>query len=289
MEEEPEDLPNPNQTSEKNLTPPLASTPPCSSASPTENNLSLLASLPPPPTPLVRVHSLLPLSLLPIQALHRLRSRSLRVQIGPRPGLDLDLRPRKARRREFLLLAFIREIVPKKKFGFKNKKASTGVVPEIEPEIQAFEPEKLSYPISESPGFREKENEVLVKEFEPLRNCKVYVGSVFGSVLIEDVEGCVFVLASHQIRVHHARWNDFYLRARSRPIIEDGNAVRFAPYCLSYDGIEGDLREANLDEETGKWANVDDFRWLRAVQSPNWSVLPENELVGEVTIWNLDE
>ncbi|PSS36689.1 Tubulin-folding cofactor C like [Actinidia chinensis var. chinensis] len=145
------------------------------------------------------------------------------------------------------------ENVPKKKFGFKNKKASTGVVPEIEPEIQAFEPEKLSYPIRESPGFREKENEVLVKEFEGLqideftisdlnscevllkgclralfvhrlRNCKVYVGSVFGSVLIEDVEGCVFVLASHQIRVHHARWSDFYLRV-SRPIIEDCNGV----------------------------------------------------------------
>ena len=117
----------------------------------------------------------------------------------------------------------------------------------------------------------------------------MYVGSVFGSVLIEEVEGCMFVLASHQIRIHHARESDFYLRARSRPIIEDCNGVRFAPYCLSYDGIERDLREANLEEETGNWANVDDFRWLRAVQSPNWSVLPENERVGGVTISNLDE
>ncbi|GFY94036.1 C-CAP/cofactor C-like domain-containing protein [Actinidia rufa] len=289
MEEEPEDLPKPNQASEKTL----------DAAS--------------------RKHAAM---------LERLanRKQSLSSQ---------------ARRREFLLLAFIRGSYlpqndlrpqtnrrkrhfrnrPQEKVRIQEQKASTGVVPEIEPEIQAFEQEKPSYPIHpirELPGFREKENEVLVKEFEGseigeftisdlnfcevrlkgclralfvhrLRNCKVYVGSVFGSVLIEEVEGCVFVLASHQIRIHHARESDFYLRARSRPIIEDCNGVRFAPYCLSYDGIERDLREANLEEETGNWANVDDFRWLRAVQSPNWSVLPENERVGGLTISNLDE
>ena len=119
-----------------------------------------------------------------------------------------------------------------------------------------------------------------------LKNCKVYVGPVFGSVLIEQVEGCVFVLASHQIRIHHAKGSDFYLRVRSRPIIEDSNGVRFAPYCLCYDGIEKDLQESKLAEETGNWANVDDFRWLRAVQSPNWSILPEKEIVGTVNISN---
>lgn len=120
-----------------------------------------------------------------------------------------------------------------------------------------------------------------------LRNSRVYVGPVTGSVLIEEAEGCVFVVAAHQIRIHGARTCDFYLRVRSRPIIEDSNGVRFAPYCLSYQGIEEDLRGAGLDAETGNWGNVDDFRWLRAVQSPNWSVLPENERVGIVDISNL--
>ncbi|KAL2531406.1 Tubulin-folding cofactor C [Abeliophyllum distichum] len=107
-----------------------------------------------------------------------------------------------------------------------------------------------------------------------------------GSVLIEGAEGCLFILASHQIRIHNAKNCDFYLRVRSRPIIEDCNGVRFAPYCLSYEGIEKDLEEANLAEETGNWANVDDFRWLRAVQSPNWLVLPDNERIQTVDISN---
>ncbi|KAH0996171.1 hypothetical protein GBA52_020035 [Prunus armeniaca] len=96
-------------------------------------------------------------------------------------------------------------------------------------------------------------------------------------------------MASHQIRIHNAKRSDFYLRVRSRPIIEDSCGMRFAPYCLSYQGIEDELREASLVEETENWSNVDDFLWLRAVQSPNWSVLPEDERVGLVDISNSEE
>ncbi|XP_057416661.1 tubulin-folding cofactor C [Lotus japonicus] len=213
------------------------------------------------------------------------------------------------------------ELIPKKKFSFKSKNATAkrdkdSVVPEPK---QTPPPDrdsvKSSFVPRDSPGFRNETGRVLVEEFRGsevgeftvsdldscevriigcvralfvhrLKNCRVYVGPVTGSVLIEGVEGCVFALASHQIRIHGARGSDFYLRVRSRPIIEDSNGVRFAPYCLSYQGIEEDLRGAGLDAETGNWANVDDFKWLRAVQSPNWSILPEDERIGIVDISN---
>lgn len=212
-------------------------------------------------------------------------------------------------------------MVPKKKFSFKNKalKKDPAPTPAIDSrEAEIGKPEKgLGFRVPESPGFRNKTGEVLTRKFTSseigeftlsdldscevrligsvralfvhrLRNCKVYGGPVMGSVLIEQVEGCVFAMASHQIRIHNAKRTDFYLRVRSRPIIEDSSGVRFAPYCLSYEGIHGDLQEASLAEETGNWANVDDFRWLRAVQSPNWSILPEDERVGLVNISNSD-
>lgn len=213
------------------------------------------------------------------------------------------------------------QVIPKKKFSFKSKKKSSilnppsnDVVTDAECNSSVEKKQNLgaenggpSGISSSSPGFRDKNGEVLVMEFgkngevgefsltgltscevklkgclrslflNNLQNCKVYVGPVFGSVLIEDVVGCVFMLASHQIRIHNAKECDFYLRARSRPIIEYCCGVKFAPYCLRYNGIEEDLGEANLSEETGNWANVDDFRWLRAVQSPNWIVMPESE------------
>lgn len=217
-------------------------------------------------------------------------------------------------------------VIPKKRFSFKSKKAGGNVglgsahkVFDEMPVVGGAEKAGV-LGVRESVGFKGKENEVLVKEFKSgdeeigefmlsdlvkcevrligclralfvhkLVNCRVYVGPVFGSVLIEEVEGCVFVMASHQIRIHHAKGTDFYLRVRSRPIIEDCSAVRFAPYCLGYNEIDRDLKKSNLDEETGNWANVDDFKWLRAVQSPNWSILPESDRIATLSISGLEQ
>lgn len=213
------------------------------------------------------------------------------------------------------------QIVPKKKFSFKNKpvKKETQIINQNTECSTVLLPElkKTSFPVRDSPGFRDKQSQVLVKNFKGseigeftisgldscevklvgsvnalfinrLKNCKVSVGPVMGSILIEEVENCLLVLASHQIRIHFAKRSDFYLRVRSRPIIEDSNEVRFAPYCLKYKGIEADLEAAGLNEETGNWANVDDFKWLRAVQSPNWSVLPEEDRIGTVELVDLE-
>lgn len=214
------------------------------------------------------------------------------------------------------------QLLPKKKFAFKtkgsNKKDSVIIIPEPKQSpLQNRDSEKTRF-VRDSPGIRNKSGRVLVEDFRGsevgeftvsdldscevriigtvralfvhrLKDCRVYVGPVMGSILIEEVEGCVFAMASHQIRIHAAKRSDFYLRVRSRPIIEDSNGVRFAPYCLSYQGIEEDLRCAGLDAETGNWANVDDFKWLRALQSPNWSILPENERVGIVDISNSND
>lgn len=209
-------------------------------------------------------------------------------------------------------------VIPKKKFSFRNKTAKKDLIPECPSKnnTMAQNPGNFFQGL-DLPGFQDRENEVLSMDFSKagedktggefmlsdlrgcevrllgcvkalfvhkLKNCKVYVGPVTGSVLIEEAKGCVFVLASHQIRIHHATECDFYLRVRSRPIIEDSVGVRFAPYRLGYAGIERDLERANLCEESGYWANVDDFRWLRAVQSPNWSVLPEDDRTGVVDI-----
>ncbi|KAJ4965190.1 hypothetical protein NE237_017039 [Protea cynaroides] len=194
--------------------------------------------------------------------------------------------------------------------------AETGASDSVSVDIKAPEtilPEKLNIQIRDSPGFRNRVDAVLVKHFKSsgkgdftlsdlkscevrltgrlravfihrLKSCRVFVGPVLGSILIEEVEDCLFMLASHQIRIHHARNTDFYLRVRSRPIVEDSSSVRFAPYHLSYEGLDKDLQDSGLDGDTGNWGNVDDFRWLRAVQSPNWSILPEDERVSIVKI-----
>ncbi|XP_068634474.1 tubulin-folding cofactor C [Aristolochia californica] len=212
------------------------------------------------------------------------------------------------------------ELLPRKKFSFRNKPLKKDII--IHNRDAHLAPSQINdqlplvsaaVKIHDSPGLRNTENSVLEKDFRAmeggdftladlnsceirlrgrlrtlfvhrLKNCRVFVGPVFGSVLIEEVEDCLFMLASHQIRIHNAKNTNFYLRVRSTPVIEDSCGVRFAPYNLVYDGIEKDLKDSGLEEETGSWANVDDFKWLRAVQSPNWSVLPEEERVCTINI-----
>lgn len=114
-----------------------------------------------------------------------------------------------------------------------------------------------------------------------MKNCRVFSGPVTGAVHIEQVSDSVLVLASHQIRIHHTSQTDFYLRVRSRPIVEHTSRIRFAPYIFNYDGLSEQLEGAGLLKDSGDWANVDDFRWLRATRSPNWSILAEADRLTE--------
>ncbi|KAF0927445.1 hypothetical protein E2562_033493 [Oryza meyeriana var. granulata] len=216
------------------------------------------------------------------------------------------------------------DLRPKKSFSFRNKSKAPNNPPQDPPTLPPAPPPEQPKPTVEAIlpgfGFRGRRDATLVKDLRvsdekdgdftladlvscqvylkgkcralyvhKLKDCRVLVGAVFGSVLIEDVERCTFVMAAHQIRIHEARATDFYLRVRSRPIIEDCSGVRFAPHALNYEGIEEDLRDAGLEEETGNWANVDDFKWLRAVQSPNWCLVPEEERLQTIDISDVQE
>eukprot|EP00124_Ichthyophonus_hoferi_P000993 Ihof_evm5s44 gene=Ihof_evmTU5s44 len=62
-----------------------------------------------------------------------------------------------------------------------------------------------------------------------LKNCKVIIGPVEGSVLIHDTFDCIFYLACRQLRVHRTLSCDFYLIISSHPIIEDCSKIRVSP------------------------------------------------------------
>jgi len=142
---------------------------------------------------------------------------------------------------------------------------------------------------------------------------------VTGSALLYDCSGCSFSLAAQQVRtkgsicppitncslffffpfwklrIHDASDCDFYLLARSTPILENSTRVRFAPYNFVYPQLEEQLKVVSpccifllpslnpwaqeyLDTPTNFWDCVQDFSWPRPSQpSPNWSVLAEEE------------
>ncbi|MCJ1224149.1 hypothetical protein MMC12_000793 [Toensbergia leucococca] len=102
-------------------------------------------------------------------------------------------------------------------------------------------------------------------------------GAVNGAAHITGLEGSVLVISSRQVRMHECRECVVYLRCNSRPIIEDCSGIRFAPLPEVYELALSELQENN------QWDQVDDFKWLKATHSPNWSILPpEDSVANEV-------
>ncbi|KAL6252352.1 hypothetical protein RBB50_000070 [Rhinocladiella similis] len=107
-------------------------------------------------------------------------------------------------------------------------------------------------------------------------------GSVFGPAHITGVKNSILVLGCRQFRMHECHNVDVYLYCTSRPIIEDCSGIRFTPLPK----LHADLVRASQGTSSpppNQWDQVDDFKWLKTEPSPNWSVLPAENIIPEET------
>ncbi|OAQ96000.1 hypothetical protein LLEC1_03849 [Akanthomyces lecanii] len=70
---------------------------------------------------------------------------------------------------------------------------------------------------------------------------------------------------------------DIYLHCTSHPIIEDCSGLRFAPLPACY------MTEADKAAEN-QWDQVDDFKWLKAGHSPNWTTMSDAQILSN-DVW----
>jgi len=112
---------------------------------------------------------------------------------------------------------------------------------------------------------------------QDISNSLIVVGQVAGAAHITNVENSVVAVASRQVRMHNCKNVDIYLQTSGRPIIEDCKNIRFAPIPECYAPVS-EAPTQNL------WDQVDDFKWLKAEHSPNWSILPTEERLNE-DVW----
>ncbi|KRT80132.1 hypothetical protein AMK59_7210 [Oryctes borbonicus] len=195
------------------------------------------------------------------------------------------------------------QLLPKKKFGFKNKKSKkaniensincliNGKGNKKLDEVDTCMIAKVNY-LANSNGFSERINtnlalsksEMLKKDIvlsklsncrvklfgtpstlhmNFLRDCFVFCGPVSTSIFAENCENCTFVIACQQLRLHSSKNVNIYLHVTSRAIMEDCNRIFIAPYNLEYDNIEEDFKESGLDRRINNWTSIDDFNWLK--------------------------
>ncbi|KAH0542356.1 hypothetical protein FGG08_003201 [Glutinoglossum americanum] len=125
----------------------------------------------------------------------------------------------------------------------------------------------------------------------------VVCGHVDGPAHVTGVEDSVIVVACRQLRMHDCKGVDVYLLCASRPIIEDCSNIRFAPlpesyvrYCtlitqlLVTDHLIVEQILGSGQPIENQWDRVDDFKWLKAEHSPNWSILPPENRIA-LRVW----
>lgn len=193
-------------------------------------------------------------------------------------------------------------LIPKKKFGFKNKKLvkKVDVTAEDDVDLKRNVPKNYLLDFCGFDSVDEKKlkltgEEIFQKDvtLSHLNKCTVLLfgapntlhisnlndsivlcGPVFTSIFVENCVDCKFVFACQQLRLHQSKQCDIYLHVTSRGIIEYCQGIQIAPYNLSYCNIEFDFERSTLDRKTNNWNSIDDFNWLAAdKESPNWKVM----------------
>lgn len=103
-----------------------------------------------------------------------------------------------------------------------------------------------------------------------LRNVVLLLPMIQSSIMLHDLDNCVVVVGCHQFRMHTSRTVDVYLSIPSHPVIENCSGIRIAGYPPALQ------REIQVAES--RHASVQDFSHIKATPSPNWTLLPEDQL-----------
>jgi len=213
------------------------------------------------------------------------------------------------------------KLLPKKKFGFKNKSKPSLKLPETK--VNGHSKDEVDFcrksiNLNENfCGYENKTDETLVLEnskmfkkdvtirnlencivkllgspstlhLDHLKNCIVFSGPVSTSIFAENCTSCKLVIACQQLRLHSSTDIQIYLHVTSRAIMEDCRKVLLAPYNFRYESIEEDFSSSGLDINTNNWTSIDDFNWLNTeIQSPNWNILTEGERISDWTNFSL--
>lgn len=198
-------------------------------------------------------------------------------------------------------------LVPKKKFGFKNK--STAAPPKTETKVDGVskeathkeflwtETQKRNQVIllsadksnNQDLTLNDMENCVIIISGHPgslqmlkMKNCLVLCGPVARSIFGDNCLNCTFAFTCQQLRLHSSISCDIYMLVTSRAIIEDCREIHVAPSTYTYDGYEEDLKESGLDGTVNNWEDIGDFNWLSAdKQSPNWSRIEDDNKISD--------
>lgn len=117
-----------------------------------------------------------------------------------------------------------------------------------------------------------------------LINCIIFSGPVSRSIFGENCTNCKFIVACQQMRLHTSKQCDLYIHVTCRGIIEDCHDIHVTPYNYEYPNLAIDFIKSGLDRTKNNWTDIGDFNWLSPdMPSPNWMKMDELRIIKD---WN---
>lgn len=202
--------------------------------------------------------------------------------------------------------------IPKSKFSFnKSKKKGKTEKPKEDAKLPQAEEEADEFAlIDESKDLIVRQQKgikriVLESEYEGkdkvyllnIENCDIYLPFVMKALYIKNVyhsriyvgfvEGASFFISTnnssyhvwtHQTRIHKATNCSFFLHAKQGPIIEDSTNVKFGPYMFDYPNRSLHEESCGFKHTLNVYHKVSDFNWFKKEQSPNFSVMTQDDV-----------
>jgi hypothetical protein len=108
-------------------------------------------------------------------------------------------------------------------------------------------------------------NDYSTAKLDDITGSIIFIPSIKGPIYITNAIDTVFIVISHQFRIHTSKNLNIYVSCK-RPVIEKCSGLRFAQFPTELSAIFS-------TENLVQWKNVDDFNWIRKTKSINWSVL----------------
>mmetsp|Transcript_104680 Transcript_104680/g.296242 ORF Transcript_104680/g.296242 Transcript_104680/m.296242 type:complete len:463 (+) Transcript_104680:186-1574(+) len=109
------------------------------------------------------------------------------------------------------------------------------------------------------------------------KRCLVLIGPCESSAFIRDCEDCTFWLAVKQFRTNNCVRCNFFLYAKTEPIIETSKDLSFAPWSAHYPKCTEHFSRAGFKPNENLWNAVFDFSGEEG--RSNWRIMPMDEVV----------
>ncbi|KAF2074764.1 hypothetical protein CYY_003910 [Polysphondylium violaceum] len=120
-----------------------------------------------------------------------------------------------------------------------------------------------------------------------IKNCTIISHSpIDGSIFIDNCIDTTFSFSSRQIRIHYSSNCRFNIFVKSNPIIEGCNGIKFSSYPhrqlqltdQDYSRfMQYNFDLININADTEKYKDVNDFDWLQTKPSPHWELVKEEQ------------